>query len=355
MCYKVAANVDGKLVEGYVRASALEGLDTFEKQRQAALSMDLPKQIETQVAALGTQTAATGSDHPGAKAIRLMQANQPRQALAVLEEALKVYRNDPNLLSLAGLAAYRTDDMTRAIGYWRESLALDPNPSIERWVKKAEKEMQADKSSEKLYGMRFLLRYENAAVPPDIARAMVAALEEEYSRISFQLGCRVEERIITIVQSRDAYLKTTDAAEWSGGQFDGTKIRIALLEKEGIGPNTRRAFAHEIVHACLAGLGAWPAWLHEGLAQKLSGESTPPQARSRLASAVRAGSVPKLGRMSQTWSRMSADHAALAYAYALVAAETMLDLYRDFGLQNLLRNPAMLSRAEEEIDRFLRQ
>jgi len=35
---------------------------------------------------------------------------------------------------------------------------------------------------------------------------------------------------------------------------------------------TRQVFAHELVHACLANIGSWPAWLHEGLAQKLSGE-----------------------------------------------------------------------------------
>jgi hypothetical protein len=29
-------------------------------------------------------------------------------------------------------------------------------------------------------------------------------------------------KIMTIVQSRDAYRKATDAAEWNGGQYDGS-------------------------------------------------------------------------------------------------------------------------------------
>ena len=47
----------------------------------------------------------------------------------------------------------------------------------------------------------------------------------------------------------------------------------------------QRVFAHEVVHSCLANLGSWPPWLHEGLAQKMSGDQL------RQASLVR-GQVP---------------------------------------------------------------
>jgi hypothetical protein len=253
------------------------------------------------------------------------------------------------------MAAYRSDNLAGAIAYWQESVALEANPPLERWIRKAEQEARADRSSEKLYGMRFLLRYENQAVPPEKAREMVAVLEEEFSRISFQLGCRTDERIVTIVQSRDAYLKATDAAEWSGGQFDGSRIRIALLENDVTGPNTRRSFAHELVHACLAGFGAIPIWLHEGLAQKLTGETVAPADRRRLAGAVRSGALPRLSRMSQTWSRMSAEHAAIAYSYALLAADLLLENYSNYGLPNILRNPSLLSQIEQDLDTRIRQ
>jgi len=47
---------------------------------------------------------------------------------------------------------------------------------------------------------------------PRRRRRWVAILEEEFGRISFQLGCRAEERIVTIVQSREAYLKNNRGA-----------------------------------------------------------------------------------------------------------------------------------------------
>jgi hypothetical protein len=101
-------------------------------------------------------------------------------------------------------------------------------------------------------------------VTADQARTLVPILDSEFTRVSEALGCRSEERLTAIVQTPEAYRQSTGAAERSGGQFDG-RIRVALLEKTP-GDLTRQTFAHEIVHACLAQTGEWPAWLHEGLA-----------------------------------------------------------------------------------------
>jgi len=59
-----------------------------------------------------------------------------------------------------------------------------------------------------------LLRYESATIPTETARQMTAVLDQEFMRISQTLGCSAEERVIAIVQSRDAFRKSTDSAEW---------------------------------------------------------------------------------------------------------------------------------------------
>ena len=64
------------------------------------------------------------------------------------------------------------------------------------------------------------MRYEAGAIGADTAREIVAVLDREFARISSELGCVAEERIVAIAQSPEAYRKTTDAAEWSGGQFE---------------------------------------------------------------------------------------------------------------------------------------
>jgi hypothetical protein len=217
---------------------------------------------------------------------------------------------------------------------------------------KALKELSADVSTEKKFGSRFVLRYDGQVVGEETARSMVAVLEEEYARINAELGCHAEERITAVVQTREAYQKSTDAAEWSGGQYDG-RIRIALLERDGVGPRTRRVFAHEIAHACIASLGRWPAWLHEGLAQKLSGDVQNPAVKRQLKNALRSGTIPRVDRLSQDWSRLSSQHAAQAYSLALAAVETFYEEYSQLGMRNLLRNPQMLAQVVDHVNRKL--
>jgi hypothetical protein len=314
-CYKVTASIDGKSVDGYLPASAIQGLEEFESSRRAARETEIPRPAPP-VAARPTGATARA-------------------------------------LAAAGLAAYQGDEVRRAADYWKQSLEKESNPSVERLLKRAERELQGDSSAARKFGSRFVLRYDETKLDSESARTILAVLEEEYARVSYELGCRVEERLAAIVQPLDAYRRSIDAAEWSGGQFDG-RIRVAMIEASP-GVETRRAFTHEIVHACLAGLGDFPAWLHEGLAQRLSGQRLPPATLTAVRAGVRAGAVPRLDRIGQDWSRMSAKHSALAYGMALAAVEMFYQHYQAFGIRNLLRNPQMLDQITPDLDRRLRE
>lgn len=352
-CYKVVATVDGGAVEGYLPAAAIEGLNQFDAARRAARDTNITARPAPAPASAGDLTAGLPSDHPVAAAARLLESNQPAEALTRLEGVIQLHGRHPRLLAMAGLAAYRSDDVRRAIEYWKESLGKENNAAVERLLQRAQREAQGDSSSGRKFGTRFVLRYDEAKLDSESARAILAVLEEEYARISYELGCRVEERLTAIVQPLDAYRRTTDAAEWSGGQYDG-RIRVAIIEPTP-GAATRRAFAHEIVHACIAGLGSFPAWLHEGLAQRLTGDKLSPTTAAMVDAALKSGIVPRLDRIGQDWSRMSTRHAALAYGVALRAVDLFYQHYSSFGPRNLLRNPAMLPQIEADIDRRLRE
>ncbi len=351
-CYKVSVTSQGRTLEGYLPASAIIGLDQFERARGAAPAFDNPQRVRQDMESLRKDASGVGGDL-ASKATELLQANQPGEALALLEKALRLNRRDAGVLSLAGLAAYQNDQVRRAIDYWNESLALAPSPGVERLRSAAQKELAADQSGEKLVGIRFLLRYDPGEVAPEQARSLMAMLEEQFGYISEQLGCRADERIIAVLQGREAYHRATGSAEWSGGQYDG-RIRVALLDGNGVGRETRRALSHEMVHACLANLGSWPAWLHEGMAQKLSGDTLAPARRAELDAMLRAGGIPRLQNLGQTFSRMSARHASVAYTMALRAAELLMDMHGTLGVRNLLQNPDRLSQVAAEIDRRMR-
>lgn len=346
-CVKVAAKAEGKSVEGFLPVSAISGLDEFEKGIEDAKMIDVKQAIQATTRAMPTlvMTGVAG------EASKLIESSRPQKALELLEPEL-IKKRDPGLLALAGVAAWRSDDAKKALAYWSESMAAQPNPDLERLYKRVEREAKGDQSTDRLVGMRVLLRYEAKTVPIETARQMLGVLDEEYMRISAQLGCNAEERIVAIVQSREAYRKTVDVAEWNGGQFDG-RIRVPVLEGQGLDASARRTFAHETVHACLSMIGRWPVWLHEGLAQKLSGDTLSPVIVARLAEMAQQKKLPRLENLGQDWSRLDTLHAQLAYALALDAVEQFYANYAQMGIANLLRNPERLGSITADLDKRL--
>ena len=351
-CYKVSLTSGGKTVQGYLPAKALSGIETFEQGRRAAGRIEVAAEVRREI----VERTASGSGanaREGARIQQLMASGQNEQALELLQGLIGRGQRDAGTLAGAGLAALQSDQPKVALEYFEQSLALEPNPAIEDLRQRAAREVAADRSSEKLVGIKFNFRYDDKAVTADQARALVPILDSEFTRISEALGCRSEERLTAVVQTPESYRQSTGAAEWSGGQYDG-RIRVALLEKTP-GEHTRQTFAHEIVHACLARTGEWPAWLHEGLAQKLSGQVIPEAGRAEVRRMAHNNELPKLEEMGRTFSRLSAQHAAIAYTTALIAVERLYEAYGNTGVRNLLQNPASLSRVAADIDNRLRE
>ena len=360
-CYKVAAEVGGRQIDGYLPAAAIEGLDSFDKDRRDASWVTTSEALNAirDTPPLAELKAPEGEHTPLpasvkvvlAQAEQLIEANQPGRAMALLEPEIQK-RRDPALFSMAGVAAWRADDAKRALEYWRESLELAPNPDLEKLYKRVEKEQSNDQSSERLYGVRVVLRYDADTVPTETARGMVNAVDSTFARVSAQLGCFAEEKIVTIIQSREAYKKATDAAEWNGGQYDG-RIRVPVMTGQQMDARQEQVLAHETTHACLAMLGQWPSWLQEGMAQKLSGETLPPEARAQLEELAKAGQLPKLEGLRQGWSGLDAQHARVAYSLALEAVDALYDNFGSDGVRNLMRNPERLAAISAELDKRL--
>jgi hypothetical protein len=351
-CYVVSATVDGKAVVGNLPADALTGLEEFDRSRRDGAPVTAPV-AEPKAAQVPLPPVKSSSPEMD-RAIQLLDRNQPEQALEILQKFLSLFPANPQLLALAGTAAYKGDHLRQALEYWKGSLDLNPDPQVESAYKAALRESQNDKSAEKKFGTRFLLRYDGAVADSETAGAMVAILEQEFSRISSQLGCRAEERIVTIVQSREAYLKTTGAPGWSGAGYNG-KIHIPVPDQKQPAARTRQIFAHELVHACLANIGSWPAWLHEGLAQRLAGESVQPGTRETMKLLSKEGKLPRLAGLGQTWGNKSPAEAQFAYGMALVAVDLFFQYHAELGIRNLLNNRDALAGVTDDLDRRLRE
>ena len=214
-CYKVSAQVEGKPMQGYLPASALDGLEQFDQERRSAPAMSISRQVEQQAASITASLPSGSPDHPLVRASNLLQQRQPRAALEIVERAMKTTGRDRQYLVIAGIASYQLDQAKEALAYLKEAQQFGEDRALDALIAKLEREVAGDKSGDKLYGNRFLLRYEGANLDPEAARTMVSVLEAEWSRVSATLGCTAGDRIVTIVQSREAYRAATDAAEWS--------------------------------------------------------------------------------------------------------------------------------------------
>jgi hypothetical protein len=351
-CYKVAASVEGKPVSGYLPAPVVSNASTFDQARRAARDMAGGSRPPSAPSSIIAKPSPALRDHPATKAIALLDSNQPAEALRLLEPHLQRYPSDPYLLAVAGMAFYRMDDLDRALMHWKEAESIRPDPGVASWIVKATREKQADAGSDRTAGTRVILRYERGAVPPDLAQAMVQVLDDEYSRIAVQLGCRASERITAVAQSPAAYRQSTQAAEWSGALYDG-RIHVPVAPTRQVSAELRRTFAHELVHACLHELGNWPSWLHEGLAQKLSGETLPPSQKAEIQALLKAGKLSKLSRLGRNWSGLNSSQAAVAYLFAHYAVDRLFELKASTGIGNILRDPASFPQHERELEAAL--
>jgi tetratricopeptide (TPR) repeat protein len=299
------------------------------------------------------QYVVRSSDAAVNRAGQLLNRSQPSQALELLRAAIQRHPRDPDVLLLAGLAAYRSDQLGAALGYWTQSLDLAPNAALNAIYEDAKREAQADRSGDQLYGTHIALRYEGGALSAGTARSMLSTLEEDYSRISAQLGCTSNERIVAIVQSREQYMRGTSAADWSGGHYDG-RIHVAWTVGPESGPRMERALAHELVHACLAsipsGSSLWPIWLQEGLAQKLSGDTLQPPAREQLRQLAATHEIPRLENLGQDWFCMPRQDAVAAYNLSLAAVDALYADYAANGIRKILTNPETLPNITADLD-----
>jgi len=209
-CYSVSAEVDGQEHRGYVAKDAVSGLEEFEESRREAshqrwvdsairtISLDPAPNIREEpdttslagkaklleAAALLQEgkpaeaeqvIAQSGlpADNRNAAILRaraLLKLTRPREAFAVVDDALQTHSNDADSLAMAGLTRLQLDDIPAAKSFLEKSLTIQPNPSIQSVLRRVERESAGDASSEKAYGTRFAMRYEGGQLDPRSAR-----------------------------------------------------------------------------------------------------------------------------------------------------------------------------------------
>jgi len=256
-------------------------------------------------------------------AVLYLTQSQPSLALEPLERARSLDPNSFDVAKLMGWAYYEANKMDQAIAEWNRALKLHPDADIQHALEKAERDKAEEESYREGETAHFALKYSGAATP-DLASAILRALEDDFRDIESQLDYTPREQISVILYTGQAFADITRAPSWVGALNDG-RIRVPVQGLSGVSPELAHVLKHELTHSFIKQKShdRAPTWIQEGVAQWMEGRRSGADAAALVETAGQ-GQAPRLEVLEGSWMGLSGGTARFAYAYSLAAVETII-------------------------------
>lgn len=276
----------------------------------------------------------------------LVRMGNPTEGLAYAERAARIAPDSPDALGVLGYAQFAADRTRDAIRTWRHALELRPDPTLQSYLDKAQREASAEAEFTQNETSHFTLRYEGKQTSDSLRRAIIDTLESEYDDLVRELGVAPRNSIAAILYTDQAFFDVTNAPSWSGAVNDG-KLRIPINKISSVTPELARVLKHELAHSFINQLsgGRCPQWLNEGIAQLVEPKSVAAGGR-RLAQLFQAQQEIPLNALEGSFMRFSPVQALVAYEESLAAAEYIQDTYGMSDLRRILERLGQGSSAE---------
>jgi hypothetical protein len=206
----------------------------------------------------------------------LVQCGAWREAEAAAREVLA--RDPANADAAFGLgyALMRQDRDQEALEAWDATPRLREHPLVLRLRERLAKNLAVESGFRETRVSHFSLRYDGDRHEA-VGERVLEALEGHFSTLVSAFDYQPSEPITVIVLTREAYLDSTGAPGWSGGEFSGFdgRVRVPIL---GLTPDRVRdiegTLMHELTHVFVHDISHGTAdWvLQEGLAQYMEGK-----------------------------------------------------------------------------------
>lgn len=264
----------------------------------------------------------------------LARTGNAREALSYAERAVRSSPNSADAYTMLGYAQFATDHTKNAITSWQRSLALRPDPAVQRFLDKAQREQTAESEFTQHESSHFVLHYEGKESSDAFRNQILNVLETDYDDLVRDLGTPPRDNILVTLYTETAFFDVTHAPSWAGALYDG-KLRIPISGLTEITPELARVLKHELSHAFIAKLsgGRCPPWLNEGIAQFLEPKSLGSDGR-QLALLYKAQKNVPFNVLEGSFMRLSGTTAYIAYAESLAAVTYISDSY---GLSEIPR------------------
>jgi len=267
----------------------------------------------------------------------LVRTGNPSQAMSYAQRAVSAAPQSPDAYTVLGYAQQASDRTKDAIASWKHSLELRPDPAVQQYLAKAEREQNVETDFAQRESSHFVLHYEGKQTSEVFRGQILAALESDYDDLSRDLGTPPRDNILVTLYTEQAFFDVTRAPSWSGALNDG-KLRIPISGLSSMTPELARVLKHELAHSFINQLsaGRCPPWLHEGIAQLLEPKSLGSDGH-QLAQLFKSQRNIPLNVLEGSFMRFSGSEAYLAYSESLAAVSYVNDSYGMSDIQRILQ------------------
>jgi tetratricopeptide (TPR) repeat protein len=267
----------------------------------------------------------------------LVRTGKAAQALTYGQRAVSAAPQSADAYTVLGYAQQACDRTAEAVASWKHSLELRPDPAVQQYLDKAQREQSAETDFARRESSHFVLHYEGKQTSEAFRGQIIAALESDYDDLARDLGTPPHDDILVTLYTEQAFFDVTRAPSWSGALNDG-KLRIPISGLNSMTPELARVLKHELAHSFINQLsaGRCPPWLHEGIAQLLEPKSLGADGH-QLAQLFKAQRNIPLNVLEGSFMRFSGGEAYLAYAESLAAVSYINDSYGMGDIQRILQ------------------
>ena len=267
----------------------------------------------------------------------LVRTGNAAQALPYAERAVKSAPSSPDAYTMLGYAQFASDRTKDAVASWKRSLELRPDPAVQQFLAKAQREQTVESDFAQGESSHFVLHYEGKQTSEALRGQILTALETDYDDLVRDLGNPPRDNILVTLYTEQAFFDVTHAPTWSGAINDG-KLRVPISGLSSVTPELAHVLKHELAHSFITQLsgGRCPPWLHEGIAQFLEPKSLGSEGH-QLSLLFKAQQNIPLNALEGSFQNFSGPQAYVAYAESLAAVSYINDTYGMSDIQRILQ------------------